>query len=218
MQKSLYSLILSDDVVEAVDRLAHTMRTNRSNMVNQILAEYVSYVTPEKRMQQIFSLLEETLSRFEAFQIPAQTSASVFLARSALAYKYNPSVQYTVELYRRPGSSIGELRVSMRTQNSALRLYVLQFFKLWLALEHSYRAGSDCTVEDAKFFKKLQFPHLSEDAKIEPTQWADAISDYVSAFDTAMKAFFYQIDRPAEATAKVEQIYRNYLQNSPLPF
>ena len=218
MQKNLYSLILSDNVVAAVDRLAHAMHTNRSNMVNQILAEYVSYVTPEKRMQQIFSLLEQTLSRVEAFQIPAQSSASVFQARSALAYKYNPSVQYTVELYRQPGSAIGELRVSMRTQNSTLRLYVLQFFKLWLAFERSYRVGADCAVEDGKFLKKLQVPHLPPDAQIEPEQWAGAISDYVGAFDAAMKAFFYQIDDPAQAAAKAEQIYRNYLQNSTLPF
>ena len=217
MQKSLYSLILSDHVVEAVDRLAHAMHTNRSNMVNQILAEYVSYVTPEKRMQQIFSLLESTLSRIEAFQIPAQSSASVLQARSALAYKYNPSVQYSVELYRQPGSSIGELRVSMRTQNSALRLYLLQFFKLWRTLERSYRVGTDCAVEDGKFLKKLQVPHLPDDTQIEPEQWADAIGAYVGAFDTAMKAFFYEIDRPTEAAAKVEQIYRSYLQNSTMP-
>ena len=215
MQKSLYSLILSDNVVEAVDRLAHAMHTNRSNMVNQILAEYVSYVTPEKRMQQIFSVLEQTLSHIDAFQIPAQPSASVFQARSALAYKYNPSVQYNVELYRQPGSAIGELRVSMRTQNSTLRLYVLQFFKLWMRLERSYRVGADCAVEDGKFYKKLQTP---QDTQPTAEMWADAISEYVGAFDEAMKAFFYQIDHPAAAAAKVEQIYRSYLQNSTMPF
>ena len=218
MQKSLYSLILSDAVVDAVDRLAHSMHTNRSNMVNQILAEYVSYTTPEKRMQQIFSLLESALSGVDAFQIPAQPSASVFQARSALAYKYNPSVQYNVELYRQPGSAIGELRVSMRTQNSTLRLYVLQFFKLWMTLERSYRVGADCAVEDGKFYKKLQVPPRTDGAQPDPSQWADAISAYVGAFDTAMKAFFYEIDRPQEAAAKVEQIYRKYLQNSHFPF
>lgn len=68
MQKNLYSLILSENVVAAVDRLAHSMNTNRSNMVNQILAEYVSYVTPEKRMRQIFQRLEAILSQGGTFR------------------------------------------------------------------------------------------------------------------------------------------------------
>ena len=47
MKKSLYSIILSDEVVNEIDRLAYKANTNRSNMINQILAEYVSYTTPE---------------------------------------------------------------------------------------------------------------------------------------------------------------------------
>ena len=215
MQKSLYSLILSEQVVDAVDRLAHAMHTNRSNMVNQILAEYVSYVTPEKRMREIFSLLESALSTTDVFRIQSQTSPSVLQARTALSYKYNPSVQYSVELYRQPGSAIGELRVSMRTQNSTLRLYLMQFFKLWASIERSYRAGGDCAVEDGRFLKKLQMP---QDAPVEPSQWADAITAYVHAFDGAMKAFFYQIDSPSVAAAQVEQIYRDYLRHSAMPF
>ncbi|MBR6623769.1 MAG: ribbon-helix-helix protein, CopG family, partial [Ruminococcus sp.] len=58
MQKSVYSIVLSDDVVAQIDRLAYRHNTNRSNMINQILAEYVSYVTPEKRMQDTFARME----------------------------------------------------------------------------------------------------------------------------------------------------------------
>ena len=54
MKKTVYSLVLSEDVVAEIDRLAYHNGTNRSNMINQILAEYVSYVTPEKKMQDIF--------------------------------------------------------------------------------------------------------------------------------------------------------------------
>ena len=48
MKKNLYSLTLSDEVVREVDALAHRMGTNRSNLINQILAEYVRYTTPER--------------------------------------------------------------------------------------------------------------------------------------------------------------------------
>ena len=49
MSKSVYSLVLSDDVVAAVDRAAYGLDTSRSNLINQLLADYVSFITPEKR-------------------------------------------------------------------------------------------------------------------------------------------------------------------------
>ena len=36
MSKSVYSVVLMDDVVDAVDRLAYEAGTNRSNMINRI--------------------------------------------------------------------------------------------------------------------------------------------------------------------------------------
>lgn len=53
MKRSTYSLILMDDVVAAIDRLAAQQGTSRSNLINQILAEHVSCVTPEQQMRQI---------------------------------------------------------------------------------------------------------------------------------------------------------------------
>ena len=47
MKKSVYSLVLMDDVVEAIDELAYSMNTSRSNLINQILAARVSLLTPE---------------------------------------------------------------------------------------------------------------------------------------------------------------------------
>ena len=44
MKKSVYSLVLMDDVVDAIDKLAYSMNTSRSNLINQILAEKVSYI------------------------------------------------------------------------------------------------------------------------------------------------------------------------------
>ena len=68
MNKSLYSLILSDDVVREIDRLAYKSGTNRSSMINRILAEYVSYTTPEMRFNQIFSALESMLLPTDNFK------------------------------------------------------------------------------------------------------------------------------------------------------
>ena len=62
LQKSLYSLMLMDDVVREIDRLALQQNTNRSNFINQILAEYVSLMTPEKRIGNIFKNIEALIN------------------------------------------------------------------------------------------------------------------------------------------------------------
>ena len=46
-KKSMYSIMLMDSVVEAVDRAAYLNGTNRSNLINQILAEHLGVETPE---------------------------------------------------------------------------------------------------------------------------------------------------------------------------
>ena len=53
MSKSVYSLVLSDDVVAQIDCAAYALGTSRSNLINQVLAEYVSLITPEKRRKDI---------------------------------------------------------------------------------------------------------------------------------------------------------------------
>ncbi len=54
MSKSVYSVVLMDDVVDAVDRLAYEAGTNRSNMINRILAEYVQLATPGSACRTFF--------------------------------------------------------------------------------------------------------------------------------------------------------------------
>ena len=61
MNKSVYSLVLMDNVVSEVDKLAYELGTSRSNLINQILAEYVRYTTPEMRMRAIFDEMEKLM-------------------------------------------------------------------------------------------------------------------------------------------------------------
>ena len=119
MKKSTYSVVLSDRVVAEIDRLAYRKGTNRSSMINEILAGYVSMTTPEQRISRIFSDMAAVLYPGEVFRELAPPTPSVMSMRAALAYKYNPTVRYTVELFRDPGATHGGaqgiIRVSVRT-------------------------------------------------------------------------------------------------------
>ena len=199
MKKNVYSLILSENVIAAVDRLAYERHTNRSNLINQILAEYVSYETPEMRMQNVFDRMQALLG--SAFQPLENASPTMLTLRSALSYKYNPTVRYQVELYRMPQVAVGELKVSMRTQSATLSLLVMQFFKLWIKIEKAHHPDSVATVTDGRFIKR--FVTETKDSEIV----ADGISAYVDAFDHALKTFFCYSDRPEIAEANVEKTY-----------
>ena len=100
MKKSVYSLVLSDDVVAQIDRLAYRQGANRSGFINQILAEYVSYVTPEQRIRDIFQRIGGAFSAYDGIRAEGVPTGSVMALQSALVYKYNPTVRYQVELYR----------------------------------------------------------------------------------------------------------------------
>lgn len=209
--KNVYSIVLSSDVVEMIDRLAYENGTNRSNMINQILAEYVSYTTPEMRFREIFSRMQDMLagSAFKALE-PSDT---MFSLRSALAYKYNPTVKYSVELYRGAEREIGELRVSLRTQNEALVLYMTQFYRLWQRIEERLRGEAVAAVEiaDGKYAKRLVLEAHGGPAEIDVGR---VIAAYIDAFDRALKTYFYHLEAPTRAAAEVEEIYRRYMMEN----
>ena len=208
MKKSVYSLVLSDDVVAAVDRAAYQNGLSRSAMINRILAEAVSYTTPEQRMREIFAQAERLLSG-EVFQSLVQPSDSMMSLRSALAYKYNPNVRYSVELYpNRPGQ--GELRVSLRSQNSALILYLGQFFRLWAKIEQAYIGGSDCVIEDGKYLRRLTLP-----ARLSEREQGAVLAGYIRAMERGLGAFFNSLEDPRQAAAAVERAYQEYLKQYP---
>ena len=100
MKKTLYSLMLSDEVVAEVDRLAHRLGTNRSNLINQILAEHVNLVTPERRINDIFSAIEQMMTPSRELVPFVSPNTMTMSLKSSLEYKYRPTVKYEVELYR----------------------------------------------------------------------------------------------------------------------
>ncbi len=209
MQKSVYSLVLMDDVVREVDHLAYSMNTSRSNMINQILAEYVSYMTPEKRMQEVFRQVEQLLTGPQHFQLMMQPSDTMISLRSALSYKYNPTVRYSVELFRTQGPAVGELKVSLRSQNSTLILYVSQFFQLWKKIEEAYIGGRECQIQDGRFVRKL---YLTEGSEWSNVQVGDIIAGYIQLVDVCLKLFFENLQDPQEAARLVEKRYVTYLR------
>lgn len=211
MGKSVYSVVLMDDVVEAVDRLAYESGTSRSNMINRILAEYAQMATPEQRMQDIFSSITDAVRGQTALQLMLGASDAMLAMRSAIRYKYNPSMRYVVELYPHPEGELGEMRAGLRTQNPSLLLAIAQFYKLWAGMECVYLQGAPrrSEAQGARYTRRLLTPPGGADAE----DAGHAIAGYVSLFDACLKTYFDNLEDSAAALRAVESCYRAGLTN-----
>lgn len=187
MNKSVYSLILSDQVIAEVDRLAYQKGLSRSAMVNELLASAVSCVTPEMRVRQILNRLDEGLPG-DVF-LPVQSGGTGYSVRSRLVYKYNPSLRYSIELTKAALPEIGTLRVGLRSRSDQLILLLLDFFDLWQSVESAYCPDVRYAVREGRLERELV---LREPSHANPTPKAigDAIVAYVNLLNDAIAAFF----------------------------
>jgi hypothetical protein len=218
MKKSTYSVVLSDRVVAEIDRLAYRKGTNRSNLINEILAEYVSLTTPEQRISRIFSDMAALLYPGEVFRELAPPTPSVMSIRSALTYKYNPTVRYTVELFRDPGAvpggSQGIIRVSVRTTSEPLLYELRRFYRLWAETERKFGFPGKSAVEDNVFRRPILHrlsPAARDTQKSEAEEKAGAVlAAYVSLMDSGMKLCFREPE-DEKAAGLLSDLYSAYL-------
>ena len=191
MKKTLYSLMLSDEVVAEVDRLAHRLGTNRSNLINQILAEHVNLVTPERRINDIFSAIEQLMSPSRELVPFFAPNAMTMSLKSSLEYKYRPTVKYEVELYRGDSDALGELTVIFRTQSAALIRSMTEFFRIWKSIEDAHLrpvmrdSAPRYALYEGKFIRSIAIPNRD----CSSDELAGVISEYIKLFDSMMKGY-----------------------------
>jgi len=212
MRKSMYSLMLMDSVVKKIDELAQEKNTNRSNLINQILAEYVSLVTPEKQISEIFSYLDQLFCSkvFSTVQEQCETMMSV---KTSLDYKYRPTVKYSIELIKNPKDKFGYLKVIFRTQSKELLDNLQCFFNNFAKLESAYlksRYNMDIeySLSGGKFIRSMSMPY---GFVVTYDELAKGISNYVAMLDELIKNYLSQKFTPF---SQIEKRYLQYINSS----
>lgn len=209
MKKNMYSLMLAEDVIQAIDELASEKNTNRSNLINQILADYVSLTTPEKHVRNIFDIIENFISRQSGNLLYSQPNDMTMSIKSPLQYHYRPTIRYEVEMYRTPRQTIGQLKIIFRTTSSELLVELTRFFKLWMQLENIYikqffsKGAIEYGLENGKFWRTFAVPN---DSDYTEEQIGNAISQYIATFDEMLKDFL------AGKYSSTEELEKRYLQ------
>ena len=213
MKKNMYSLILSEDVVAEIDRLAYENGMNRSNFIDGVLAEYCRMVTPEMRMRNIFDRVLE-LCEGSRFLPSKEANSGIMTLRTSLEYKYHPTVKYDVQLFRRRGHAFGQLRVGLRSQNMELLRVLGDFFNLFATIEEKYAFETSrrgvYAFDGARFTRTLVLPEARD---YDASDIADAINAYIIMLDGMLNAYFagrYKTD------FDMERDYVKYISNIPL--
>ena len=181
-KKSVYSIVLSDRVVEQVDALAYENGMSRSAMINHILAEQLSLTTPEQQMRSILSATEELLRSGGTLQLLPTLADGMLAVKAPVRFKYNPSVRYAVELRTTAQGISGELRAAARTQSESLTEALDRFFLLF-----SREAGLDAGqthIENVRFTFRFLLPTTDTEAA------AQQIAGLIQIIQRAMKCFF----------------------------
>jgi len=215
MDKSMYSLILIDEVVRKIDTLAHTRGISRSSLINHILADHISLLIPQKRIEEIFGSLSRAARVGDRFRVKQQ-SASMLLLISALNYRYSPAIRYSVEIAPEGGRYICELRVSSRTKSADAILRLNVFFELWSQIEHVMLAekfGGELrySMTEGRFRRRLEIENGGE---VYPSELlGKSIGAYIRLFDKALGLCFgaeHGVDM--QTYEQMSELYRKYME------
>lgn len=203
MSKSVYSIVLMDEVVSKIDAIAYQNSTSRSNMINRILAEYAGLTTHEQHKADIFLAVENFINTQSILQL-LNVSEAMMLMRSALAYKYNPSLRYTIELAPQSVDYLALFKVQLRSQSSALLSHLEAFYRLWDNCEkHSINSSLQSVIENGRYARRLRLPNQ----QLDTITLGDAIAHYVANFDECMKCYFSHLPDEQKAKTATAQLY-----------
>ena len=210
MGKSVYSLVLNDEVVDIVDKMARLNGMSRSNMIEKILADAVRYETPEIRANSIFDEIERLISRSNSMRYLAQPSQYMASIMSALDYRYNPAIKYSVELF--PSSDhLGQLKVTLRTQNAILINLISDFYSYYTYLEKKYyNPNARYLYDGVKFTRLFDFPKVN----ITTKELAEKLTLYVKDFDELLNVYFNNLTNEKNLLYIVEKKFKELKQNA----
>ena len=181
MGKNVYSIVLSDNVVELLDRYAAKLGVSRSTAINDILAQHLSFVTPERRITDILRQAAELLDD-DTFISEPTFSGGCMTLRTPVRFRYNPTVICSVELYPSSDITEGELRAWARTTSAALTQALETFFE---TLCSALLLPKDrYSIKDGRLLIKLQFKNSDSDDA------AYAISSILRLIESSQRRFF----------------------------
>ena len=208
MAKSVYSVLLSDHVIEAVDVLAAQRHTSRSALIDRLLAQALQLSTAQQRREDVFEALQALFLQLDATRmqiLPYHTGAGMLSLNSQMPMRYRPTARYSIRVWEHPGAC--SVTISFRAKSEALTQALAVFYDIWLELEHAAHPNEErlCELEEDGRYTRY-FPGTD---KCADRMAAQLISSYIHEYDRALRA---AVSLPAaQAQKTAQQAYAAYL-------
>lgn len=211
MKKNMYSLMLSKSLIEEIDKLAYEQNTNRSNLINQILAKHLSLSTPEMHIREIFNTLSILMANSDTFLVQNINSGSILCIKSVLAYKYKPTIKYSIELYKHNNNYLGALKIQFRTQSELLLDTLASFFEIWINLEkRNIQPLLSIKILYKTDLGRFERSLIMPEENINNDILSESINYYINMFDNVLKKY---IQNPNIDFSDIENYYIELLND-----
>lgn len=219
MQKNMYSLILSEPVVERIDQLAYRKGISRSQLIDQLLAREVGLYTQEQKLRMVIEQVANIVQDQTPLQVKVRSDMGGLQFASYLRYKYNPGIRYHVEFQNQNGHMVGVLKVQSRSTSEDLLMHLSNFFRIFTAIDtvrfkefHRIPVSIQLSQESSsKFARVLVSPQMSLE-EAEPELVAEYLSNYIMMLDEELRCYFMNLGNP-EVAQKMDLIYCKYMQH-----
>ncbi|MFA5341279.1 MAG: hypothetical protein WC332_05820 [Clostridia bacterium] len=212
MAKAVYSIILSDEVIEKIDSMAYAMRTSRSNYINEVLADHVSYTTPQQRIKDILDSAKAFLEPQGRYAFVEMSSNSFMDIRSALSYRYRPTIRYCVEIIGEKKGPFCRLKAQVRTQNSSLMSAIEGFFMVWQSVERKLIPDAYDELEMTSYENVCytRIFYIKDETDTNEERIGKAIASYIATLDKALKLFLDNADDTEYAINSIYGMCRDF--------
>lgn len=182
MSKSIYSLLLTDDVAEAVGKVAAERNMSRSALIDAVLAEYVGVAHTDKLYRDVWKRMQGLFERMQTMSFVNNAQLSLAQVLTVLPFKYNPKVRYLLELSDQP-HTVCTVTLNTRTQNPSLTAVLDTFYSRLAALEQRYLDDVGVVYGNGKYTCVLYGDNNDAD------KVAVEITEYVVTLDGMLRAY-----------------------------
>lgn len=188
MKKSVYSLMLFDEIVDEIDKIASEENLNRSQIINDILAEHLGLITPEQKIQRILDNLNKTIGKELSVKSCIKNSSIRF--GKNIDYKYKPIINYTYEFIGPVDNKFAVLKISSRSKSTELNNLFEEFFNCLSNLEQRNSFHIGIKPEKKSKHKFIREFRLEGCIKRDLNEVTDFLINYLLMLDEALEVFF----------------------------
>ncbi len=218
MGSQIYSIVVRDEIMEPLDSRARRRGASRSQMINEILAEYFNLVTPQTKINLVMDQIEGMIQGVSGWQFLSKAKGSSIQCRTSIGYKYNPKVRFILELTGKDQNRLATLKIVSRTQNPHFYQHLMRLFSLIETIEeydptgfrlHSVKRGM---FEDQgnRFVRDFYYDWMHENLEVD--HLADFLANYMKMIHEAMNTYFEAPELENELLLKrLYLVHRKYI-------